>query len=49
MSGIAMSKINVETCLDAQGVGREFDMAGFYAVSMQAYWDSVTRTAEAAK
>jgi enoyl-CoA hydratase/carnithine racemase len=49
LDGIAMSKINVETCLDAQGVGREFDMAGFYAVSMRAYWDSVSRSAEAAK
>ena len=35
LDGIAMSKINVETSLDAQGVGREFDMAGFYAASMQ--------------
>ncbi len=39
LDGIAMSKINVETCLDAQGVGREFDMAGFYAVTMQRCWD----------
>lgn len=39
LDSIAMSKINVETCLDAQGVGREFDMAGFYAVTMQRYWD----------
>lgn len=39
LDGIAMSKINVETSLDAQGVGREFDMAGFYAVSMQRVWD----------
>ena len=39
LDGIAMSKINVETCLDAQGVGREFDLAGFYAVAMQRYWD----------
>ena len=39
LDGIAMSKINVETCLDAQGVGREFDMAGFYAAAMQRYWD----------
>ncbi len=46
LDGIAMSKINVETCLDAQGVGREFDMAGFYAVTMQGYWDAVaTRSA----
>lgn len=35
LDGIAMSKINVETSLDAQGVGREFDMAGFYAQSLQ--------------
>ena len=39
LDGIAMSKINVETSLDAQGVGREFDMAGFYAASMQRAWD----------
>ena len=39
LDGIAMSKINAETCLDAQGVGREFDMAGFYAQSMQRVWD----------
>lgn len=41
LDGIAMSKINVETCLDAQGVGREFDMAGFYAVTMQRCWDEL--------
>lgn len=35
LDGIAMSKINVETALDAQGVGREFDMAGFYAESLR--------------
>ena len=49
LDGITMSKINVETCLDAQGVGREFDMAGFYAVTMQPYWDQLahsTGTAE---
>jgi enoyl-CoA hydratase/carnithine racemase len=39
LDGIAMSKINVETSLDAQGVGREFDMAGFYAASLQRAWD----------
>ncbi len=38
LDGIAMSKINVETSLDAQGVGREFDMAGFYATSLQRAW-----------
>ena len=42
LDGIAMSKINVETCLDAQGVGREFDMAGFYAATMQRYWEDAT-------
>ena len=41
LDGVAMSKINVETCLDAQGVGREFDMAGFYAIGMQRYWDEI--------
>jgi enoyl-CoA hydratase/carnithine racemase len=35
LDGIAMSKINVEASLDAQGVGREFDMAGFYAESLR--------------
>jgi enoyl-CoA hydratase/carnithine racemase len=35
LDGITMSKINMETCLDAQGVGREFDMAGFYALAMR--------------
>lgn len=41
LDGIAMSKINVETCLDMQGVGRDFDMAGFNAVAMRRYWDDV--------
>ncbi len=45
LDGIAMSKINVETCLDAQGVGREFDMAGFYAIAMQRCWDDVATSA----
>ena len=40
LDGIAMSKINAETALDAAGVGREFDMAGFYAVSLQRCWDA---------
>jgi enoyl-CoA hydratase/carnithine racemase len=31
LDGIAMSKLIVESCLDAQGVGQEFDLAGFYA------------------
>lgn len=35
LDGISMSKINMETCLDAQGVGREFDMAGFYATTLE--------------
>lgn len=35
LDGIAMSKIQLETCLDANGVGREFDMAGFYAESLR--------------
>lgn len=34
LDGIAMSKLMLETCLDAQGVGQDFDMAGFYAASM---------------
>ena len=40
LDGIAVSKINAETCLDAAGVGREFDMAGFYAVTLQRVWES---------
>jgi enoyl-CoA hydratase/carnithine racemase len=30
LDGIAMSKLMMETVLDAQGVGQEFDMAGHY-------------------
>ena len=33
LDGIVMSKLAVETCLDSQGVGQEFDMAGFYRAS----------------
>ena len=40
LDGIAMSKINAETTLDAAGVGREFDMAGFYAATLQRCWDA---------
>ncbi len=43
LDGIAMSKINVETCLDAQGVGREFDMAGFYAEGLRRVWDGMAK------
>lgn len=39
LDGIAMSKINVETNLDALGVGREFDMAGFYALALHKLQD----------
>ena len=46
LDGIAMSKINVETSLDAQGVGREFDMAGFYAERL---WRIQNEAAEAAQ
>ena len=35
LDGIAMSKINVETCIDAQGVGRDFDMARFNAAALR--------------
>lgn len=48
LDGIAMSKINVETCLDAQGIGREFDMADFYAVTLQRYWDAVAAQGQGA-
>jgi len=41
LDGLAISKINIETCLDAQGVGRDFDMAGFFAVSMQQCFGSI--------
>lgn len=33
LDAIAMSKLMIETCLDAQGVGQDFDMTGFYAAS----------------
>ena len=35
LDGIAMSKINVETCIDAQGVGRDFDMARLNAAALR--------------
>ena len=34
LDGIAMSKLMIETCLDSQGVGQDFYMAGFYAGSI---------------
>lgn len=46
LDGIAMSKINIETCLDSQGVGRDFDLAGFNAVAMGPYWDEVAAGAK---
>lgn len=36
LDGIAMSKLLFEAFLDTQGVGQDFDMAGFYADSLQA-------------
>jgi enoyl-CoA hydratase/carnithine racemase len=36
IDGIAMSKLMMETFLDSQGVGQDFDMAGFYAASLPA-------------
>ncbi len=35
LDGVAMSKLLVEAFLDTQGVGQDFDMAGFYADSLQ--------------
>jgi enoyl-CoA hydratase/carnithine racemase len=40
LDGLAMSKILVEAFLDTQGVGQDFDMAGFYDHSMQFPQDS---------
>ncbi|HEY0106101.1 MAG TPA: enoyl-CoA hydratase/isomerase family protein [Rhizomicrobium sp.] len=34
LDGIAMSKLMMESFLDSQGVGQEFDMAGFYAATL---------------
>jgi enoyl-CoA hydratase/carnithine racemase len=36
MDGITMSKMLLQSVLDSHGVGREFDMAGFYAGS---FWE----------
>ena len=36
LDGVAMSKLLLEAFLDTQGVGQDFDMAGFYADSLQA-------------
>jgi enoyl-CoA hydratase/carnithine racemase len=33
LDGVTMSKMLLQSVLDAQGVGREFDMAGFYAAA----------------
>jgi enoyl-CoA hydratase/carnithine racemase len=33
LDGVTMSKMMLQAVLDAHGVGREFDMAGFYAVA----------------
>ena len=35
LDGIAVSKIILESCLDAQGVGREFDAVPLYGVAFQ--------------
>lgn len=36
LDGVAMSKLLLEAFLDTQGVGQDFDMAGFYADSLHA-------------
>ena len=36
LDGVAMTKVLIEAFLDTQGVGQDFDMAGFYADSLQA-------------
>ncbi|HVZ42220.1 MAG TPA: enoyl-CoA hydratase/isomerase family protein [Ramlibacter sp.] len=36
LDGVAMSKLLVEAFLDTQGVGQDFDMAGFHATALQA-------------
>lgn len=35
LDGVAMSKLLLEAFLDTQGVGQDFDMAGFYADSLR--------------
>ena len=35
LDGVAMSKLLLEAFLDTQGVGQDFDMAGFHADAMQ--------------
>jgi enoyl-CoA hydratase len=35
LDGIAISKIILESCLDTQGVGREFDAVPFYGMAFQ--------------
>ena len=35
LDGVAMTKLLLEAYLDTQGVGQDFDMAGFYADSLQ--------------
>lgn len=41
LDGVAMTKVLLEAFLDTQGVGQDFDMAGFYADSLQASGDGV--------
>lgn len=36
LDGVAMSKLLLEAFLDTQGVGQDFDLAGFYADSLHA-------------
>ncbi|MGE4242719.1 enoyl-CoA hydratase/isomerase family protein [Ramlibacter sp.] len=45
LDGIAMSKLLFEAFLDTQGVGQDFDMAGFYADSLNAAQQAAGQTA----
>lgn len=46
LDGIAMTKLLVEAFLDTQGVGQDFDMAGFYDDAMRAAVGSESRQPE---
>ena len=35
LDGITVSKMNLNACLDAMGVGQDFDLAGFFGAGMQ--------------
>jgi enoyl-CoA hydratase/carnithine racemase len=45
LDGVAMSKLLLEAFLDTQGVGQDFDMAGFYADSLHVAQQAAGRAA----